>query len=59
MVVFWFPSDPSKSYIKRVIGVPGDMVEVDRGTVIVNGKRSMRPMCRDEYRDQQSDAAAS
>jgi signal peptidase I len=25
-VVFWFPGDPSKSFIKRVIGVPGDKV---------------------------------
>ena len=24
MVVFWFPGDPTKSYIKRVIGMPGD-----------------------------------
>src|SRR3954462_12854440 len=38
MVVFWFPMDPSKSYIKRVIGVPGDVVEVDSGSVYVNGK---------------------
>src|SRR3954463_10311225 len=38
MVVFWFPMDPSKSYIKRVIGLPGDVVEVDNGTVFVNGK---------------------
>src|SRR5579862_4354844 len=36
-VVFWFPGDPSKSYIKRVIGVPGDSVEVREGTVYVNG----------------------
>src|SRR5437667_12637012 len=27
-VVFWYPGDTSKSYIKRVIGVPGDLVEV-------------------------------
>src|SRR6266566_8761894 len=27
-VVFWYPGDISKSYIKRVIGVPGDTVEV-------------------------------
>ena len=39
MVVFWFPMDPTKSYIKRVIGVPGDTVEVDNGTVIVNSQR--------------------
>ena len=38
MVVFWFPGDPSKSYIKRVIGLPGDRMEVDDGKVIVNGQ---------------------
>src|SRR6266403_162495 len=36
-VVFWFPGDPSKSYIKRVIGMPGDRVEVRDGSVVVNG----------------------
>src|SRR3984893_13910355 len=35
-VVFWFPGDPSKSYIKRVIGVPGDKGEVTDGKVSVN-----------------------
>src|SRR5579864_2433108 len=34
-VVFWYPGDPTKSYIKRVIGIPGDRVEVERGTVVV------------------------
>src|SRR4051812_2765599 len=29
LVVFHFPLDPSQSYIKRVIGVPGDYVEID------------------------------
>src|SRR5260370_23217968 len=38
-VVFWFPGDPSKSYIKRVIGVPGDLVDVRNGVVYVNGTR--------------------
>lgn len=37
IVVFWFPDDPSKSYIKRVIGLPGDTVEMREGVVLVNG----------------------
>ena len=37
IVVFWFPEDPSKSYIKRVIGLPGDRVEIIEGVVRVNG----------------------
>lgn len=36
IVVFWFPDDPSKSYIKRVIGLPGDTIEVHEGIVRVN-----------------------
>src|SRR6267142_593446 len=36
-VVFWFPDDPSKSYIKRVVGLPGDTIEMRDGTVRVNG----------------------
>jgi len=42
MVVFWFPGDQSKSYIKRVNRHAGDIVRVDNGMVMVNGKRSMR-----------------
>lgn len=38
IVVFWFPDDPSKSYIKRVIGLPGDTVELHEGVVRVNGR---------------------
>jgi signal peptidase I len=38
IVVFWFPDDPSKSYIKRVIGLPGDKIEVHEGIVRVNGR---------------------
>src|SRR6266436_8718896 len=38
MVVFWFPLDPQKSYIKRVIGIAGDVVSIDAGQVSVNRK---------------------
>ncbi len=37
IVVFWYPEDPSKSYIKRVIGLPGETVEVREGVVFING----------------------
>jgi signal peptidase I len=38
IVVFWYPNDPSKSYIKRVIGLPGDIVEERNGRIYINGK---------------------
>jgi len=51
MVVFWFPLDKTKSYIKRVIGLPGDKVEINNGVVIVNGRRLNENYVPDEYRD--------
>lgn len=54
MVVFWFPLDRGKSYIKRVVGLPGDTVSIDHGKVTVNGKPIEEPYVPDEYRDQQS-----
>jgi signal peptidase I len=51
-VVFWFPGDPSKSYIKRVIGMPGDRVEVRDGNVIVNDHILVEDYVPQEYRDQ-------
>jgi signal peptidase I len=50
-VVFQFPLDTSKSYIKRVIGMPGDTVTVDRGAVIVNGRTLNEPYVPEEMRD--------
>jgi signal peptidase I len=38
IVVFRYPRDTSKSYIKRVIAVSGDRVVIDKGRVYVNGK---------------------
>jgi signal peptidase I len=37
VVVFLYPHDHSKSYIKRVIALPGDDLRIDHGTVWVNG----------------------
>jgi signal peptidase I len=38
IVVFWYPKDPSKSFIKRVLGVPGDVVSIRDGQVYINGQ---------------------
>jgi len=38
IVVFWFPNDPDKSYVKRIIGLPGEMVEVRNGRVFINSQ---------------------
>lgn len=38
IVVFRYPRDPSKSYIKRVVGLEGDHIRIDDGLVYVNGK---------------------
>jgi signal peptidase I len=56
-VVFWFPGDPTKSYIKRVIGMPGDRVEVVDGKVIVNGQALVENYVPPEFRDQSSMSA--
>jgi signal peptidase I len=52
-VVFWYPDDPTNtvSYIKRVIGLPGDTVEVRDGYVLVNGKQLEENYVPLEYRD--------
>src|SRR3954447_15254038 len=53
-VVFWYPQDTSKSYIKRVIGVPGDRVRVEGGMVYVNGSALVEAYVPPENRDSNS-----
>jgi signal peptidase I len=39
IVVFWYPEDPSKSFIKRVIGLPDDRIRMDeQGQLYINGR---------------------
>jgi signal peptidase I len=54
VVVFHYPRDPEKSYIKRVIAVPGDDLRVDQGHVYVNGKLLSEPYVPSEYQDDRS-----
>ena len=41
IVVFWYPNDPDKSYVKRIIGLPGETVEVRDGHVYIDGSELM------------------
>ena len=53
-VVFWYPQDPSKSYIKRVIGLPGDRVRIEDGQVYVNGRALVEDYVPADNRDMSS-----
>jgi signal peptidase I len=49
IVVFWFPNDPDKSYVKRVIGLPGEIIELRNGKVYVDGKELVEDYLDNEY----------
>jgi len=51
VVVFWYPLDRSKSFIKRVVGLPGETVEMRQGLVYLNGKSMPEPYVPPQYED--------
>ncbi len=53
-VVFWYPEDRTKSYIKRVIGLPGDRVRIDDGRVYVNDQPLVENYIPPQNRDYSS-----
>ncbi len=54
VVVFRYPRDLSQSYIKRVIGMPGDRVRIDEGQVFVNGVRLRELYVPEDFEDLRS-----
>ena len=54
VVVFHYPRDPSKSFIKRIIGIAGDRVRIDAGQVRVNGKALEEEYVAPAYADERS-----
>jgi signal peptidase I len=55
VVVFHYPRDETKSYIKRVIALPGDDLRIDHGQVYVNGKPLRERYVPAWYRDDRSE----
>jgi signal peptidase I len=51
VVVFWYPLDRTKSFIKRVIALPGETVEIHQGIVYVNGRALQEPYVPPRYED--------
>src|SRR3984893_10679757 len=51
VVVFWYPLDRTKSFIKRVVGLPGEVVEIRQGIVYVDGAPLAEPYVPPQYED--------
>ncbi len=49
VVVFIYPEDDKKDFIKRMVGLPGDVVEIRRGTIFVNDKPVLDPVFNQRY----------
>jgi signal peptidase I len=54
IVVFRYPRDPRKSFIKRVIGLPGDRIRIAFGHVYLNGSPVAETYVPENYMDTQS-----
>jgi signal peptidase I len=49
IVVFLYPQDQTKSYIKRIVGLPGEIVDIKDGKVFVNGRQIEEPYLNPEF----------
>ena len=51
IIVFRFPNDPSRDFVKRVIGLPGETVSMKRGEVFIDGDRLDEPYLMERDND--------
>jgi len=55
VVVFLYPGDHTKSYIKRVIALPGDTLRIEHGAVYVNDRPIREPYVPNRFHDERSE----
>ena len=54
IIIFLFPEDTTKSYIKRIVGLPGETLMIEDGKVFINGKQIDEPYLNPEFLSQDS-----
>ncbi len=51
VVVFWYPRDPTVSFIKRIVGLPGETIEINRGVLLIDGQATREDYITPASRD--------
>ena len=49
IIVFKYPLDRKKDFVKRLVGLPGDKIKIDSGKLIINGKEMDNPPFSEHY----------
>jgi signal peptidase I len=56
-IVFIYPENPKKDFIKRLVGLPGEVLEIRSGTIFINGKPVLDPVFSKIYYYNKGDLA--
>ena len=54
IIIFYYPEDTTKSYLKRIVGLPGETLMIEDGKITINGTLLEEPYLPDEWKSQDS-----
>ena len=54
IIVFYYPIDPTKTFIKRIVGLPGEIIAIEKGHVMINGKEFAEPYLPETSRSEET-----